>query len=155
MIAVQLIGEDRLVARFAAMPEKLQEGVARAVTRLGLELQRTVQQKLSGEVLKVRTGSLRSSINLEVTATASDVSATVGTNVRYARYHEFGVGHPWLIEAKNAKALRFTVGGRTIFRRRVTHPPLAERSFLRSALADVAPQIEEELREAVAEATLA
>lgn len=124
-----------------------------ATTRkLGLDLQRHVQaDKLSGQVLKVRTGRLRSSINLAVDNTATSVSATVGTNVSYASIHEFGVSHPWIIEARRGKALAFEVGGNTIFRKRVTHPPLPERSFLRSALRDMAPQIEAAYREAVAE----
>jgi phage gpG-like protein len=134
------------------MPGRLHDGIARAVARLGLELQRKVQEKLSGEVLKVRTGSLRSSINTRIIDTPSEVSATVGTNIAYARYHEYGVARAWLIEARNAKALRFTVGGETLFRRRVIHPSLPERSFLRSALKEMTPQIEMELREAVAEA---
>jgi phage gpG-like protein len=152
MITVQVIGDDRLVARLKAMPGRLHDGIACAVARLGLELQRKVQEKLSGEVLKVRTGSQRSSINTRIIDTPSEVSATVGTNIAYARYHEYGVARAWLIEARNVKALRFTVGGETLFQRRVTHPSLPERSFLRSALKEMAPQIEVELREAVAEA---
>jgi phage gpG-like protein len=151
MLTVQLVGDDRLVARLEAMPGRLHDGIARAVTRLGFELQRRVQEKLSGEVLKVRTGTLRSSINTQITDTPTEVSATVGTNVAYARYHEYGVARSWVIEARNAQVLRFTIGGQTLFRRRVTHPPLPERSFLRSALAEMAPQIEEGLREAIAE----
>lgn len=150
MITVEVIGDTALVARLEAMPGRVREGLARAVTTLGLELQRKVQsEKLSGQVLKVRTGTLRSSINTKTTTSESEVTATVGTNVRYGRVHEFGVSHSWLIEARNARSLRFQIGGRTIFRRSVTHPPLPERSFLRSALAEMRPQIEAGLTAAV------
>ena len=64
--------------RAAEVPSTNGHGNARAVARLGLELQRKVQaEKLSGQVLKVRTGSLRSSINTKVTDTPSEISAMV------------------------------------------------------------------------------
>jgi phage gpG-like protein len=152
MITIQLIGDRELAARLDAMPGRVRDGLARAVTRLGLDLQRKVQrEKLTGQVLKVRTGSLRSSINTEISQSTDEVSASVGTNIRYGRVHEYGVDHPWLIEAKG-RALRFEIAGRVIFRRSVRHPPLPERSFLRSALADMRPQIEAGLRDAVAQA---
>jgi phage gpG-like protein len=152
-ITVELVGDRELAARLDAMPGRLHEGLARAVTRLGLELQRKVQEeKLSGQVLKVRTGSLRSSINTEITDTPAAITASVGTNIKYAKAHEFGVDHPWLITAKARRALRFEIGGRVIFRKSVRHQPLPERSFLRSALKDSAPAIEAGLRQAVAAA---
>jgi phage gpG-like protein len=153
MITIELIGDRALVARLDAMPGRVHDGLARAVTRLGLELQRKVQsEKLSGQVLKVRTGTLRSSINMQIEDTETEIAASVGTNVLYGRIQEYGVARSWLIEARNAKSLAFTIGGTKLFRRRVTHPPLPERSFLRSALAEMAPAIEEGLREAVVEA---
>jgi phage gpG-like protein len=153
MITIELVGDRELAARLDAMPGRVHDGLARAVTRLGLELQRKVQaEKLTGQVLKVRTGSLRSSINTEVTDTPARITASVGSNIRYGRVHEYGVDHPWVIAAKRGKALRFEIGGRVFFRRSVTHPPLPERSFLRSALAEMAPQIDAGLRAAVAAA---
>jgi phage gpG-like protein len=150
VITIEVLGDRELVARLDAMPGRVHDGLARAVARLGFELQRKMQaEKLTGQVLEVRAGSLRSSINTVVEDSGTEVSATVGTNVFYGRVHEYGVARSWLIEAKNARALKFTIGGKTMFRRRVTHPPLPERSFLRSALAEMAPAIEEGLREAV------
>ncbi|MBF6560539.1 MAG: HK97 gp10 family phage protein [Candidatus Binataceae bacterium] len=149
MITVELIGDRALIARLDAIPTRERHELARAVTKLALKLQRKVQRKLSGQVLKVRTGTLRSSINTETRTSESEVTATVGTNVKYGRFQEFGVSHAWLIEARNARSLRFEIGGRTIFRRSVRHPPLPERSFLRSALAEMRPQIEAGLTAAV------
>jgi HK97 gp10 family phage protein len=153
VITVELIGDRELAARLDAMPGRVHDGLARAVTRLGRELQGKVQsEKLSGSPLKVRTGTLRSSIDVTVEDTGTKIAAGVGTNVFYGRFQEYGVGRSWLIEARNARSLAFEVGGKTIFRRRVTHPPMPERSFLRSALAEMAPAIEEELKAAVAAA---
>lgn len=149
MITAFLTGDTELIARLNAMPGRLQSGIARAVTKLALDLQRRTQQKLSGPVLKVRTGLLRSSINYQVHQSSTEVTATVGTNVRYASYHEWGVPHSWVIRPRTARALAFEIGGQTIFAMRVTHPPLPERSFLRSSLREIEPQIKAELEHAV------
>lgn len=150
MITAYLVGDTELIARLSAMPGRLQSGIARAVTKLALDLQRRTQQKLSGPVLKVRTGLLRSSINYQVKQSSTEVTATVGTNVFYGKIHEFGVPHSWEIRPRTARALAFEVGGQTIFAMRVTHPPLPERSFLRSSLREMEPMIKSELEGAVA-----
>jgi phage gpG-like protein len=153
MITIEFIGDCELVTRLHAMSGRVHDRLVLAAARLGAELQRKVQsEKLSGQVLKARTGSLRSSINMLIEETETSVRASVGTNIVYAKIQEYGVARSWLIEARRAQALRFTVGGRTIFRKRVTHRSLPERSFLRSALAEMAPAIEEGLCDALAEA---
>ena len=153
MLTVELIGDTALIARLKAMPNAINDGLARTITRLGLELQRKVKsEKLSGQVLKVRTGVLRESINLRVDRTSTAITASVGTNVKYGRFQEFGVDHSWQILPKSARVLAFEIGGKTIFARSVTHPPLPERSFLRSALREMTPRIEAEMRAAVGEA---
>jgi len=157
MITVQLIGDRELVARLDAMPGHVHDGLARAVTQLGLELQRKVQaEKLTGQVLRVRTGSLRSSVNTEITETATEASASVGTNIRYGRVHEYGFDGTVGVRAY----LRFITEawGRPIAPRKTNvrahsrHMRLPERSFLRSALREMQPTIEAGLREAVARA---
>jgi hypothetical protein len=68
--------------------------------------------------------------------------------VPYGAIQEYGgTTRAHLIQAKNAKALAFTVGGGLRFARRVQHPGsrIPERSFLRSALAAIAPQAQAEL----------
>jgi phage gpG-like protein len=148
MITAYLLGDRELIARLAAAPNGLQRGLARAVTRLGFQLERRVKQKLSGEVLNVRTGLLRASINTRVKETSSEITASVGTNIKYGKFHEYGVPHPWEIRPKSARALAFEVGGAQVFATRVMHPPLPERSFLRSALREMRGQIQAELKQA-------
>ena len=82
-------------------------------------------------------GHLRSSITGRVEGT----SVVLGTNVVYARIHQLGgtVQVPE-IRPKHAKALRFTIGGKTVFARRVrahaVHMPA--RPFLVAQEADIA-----------------
>jgi phage gpG-like protein len=152
MITAYLVGDREVIARLNRMPGALRGGIARAMTKLALETQRLVQQKLSGQVLNVRTGVLRSSINYHVQDNASQVTATIGTGVKYGRFHEYGVPHSWEIKPARANVLAFKVGGQSIFAARVIHPPLPERSFLRSALREMQPRIKAELSAAVGEA---
>ncbi|MGA7887723.1 MAG: hypothetical protein WCA44_18460, partial [Acidobacteriaceae bacterium] len=72
----------------------------------------------------------------------------------YAAIHEYGgQTRAHVIEAKNAKALAFQVGGQTIIRRRVQHPgsKMPERSFLRSSLRDSRDRIVAAIQAAVTE----
>jgi phage gpG-like protein len=157
VITVELVGGKQLVAKLAAMPERVREALERAVKDLAFELQREVQQaKLSGQVLKVRTGGLRSSINTVFQHSAETIEASVGTNIRYGRVHEYGFdgtvevpAHIRRISEAFGRPIAPTVAS---VRAHSRHLHLPERSFLRSALAEMAPLIEERLRLAVAEA---
>jgi hypothetical protein len=136
-MTVELIGDRALVARLDAMPGRIRDGLARAVVRLDLELQRKVQaEKLTGRVPTMKAGALR---------------WRIGGNDDVAN-HTSGRARSWLAQSKNDKSPKFTISGHTIFRRRAAHPPAPERSFLRSALAELGPAIEQGMREALAEA---
>ena len=105
-------------------------------------------------MLNVRTGVLRSSVNTRVDESSTSVSATIGTNIKYAKIHEYGgVIHVPEIKPKSARALAFEVGGQTIFAMsaRAHDVRMPERSFLRSALCEMKPTIEAELKAAVGE----
>lgn len=62
------------------------------------------------------TGRLRNSISGRANGA---VSFVVGTNVKYARLHNFG----GTVTAKSGKSLRFKVGSRWVFAKSVTIPP--------------------------------
>jgi len=88
-------------------------------------------------------------------AAGTAITARIGSDAPYAAIHEYGgTTRAHLIEAKNAQSLAFLVGGKRVFAKRVFHPGshVPERSFLRSALAEFAPEISAELAEAAGEA---
>jgi phage gpG-like protein len=157
MLRVEIVGDKALVQRLAAMPPKVRQALSRAVRILALKLQTHVKQdKLSGQVLQVRTGALRSSIFYQMKDTPTEVSAIVAAprDVPYAAIHEFGGRTPaHVIEPKNAKALHFQIDGKDVFARRVNHPGsvLKERSYLRSSLKDMQDEIRKGLEGAVRE----
>lgn len=149
-----VIGRDEVVAKLQRAGSTAHQAIYKLVNELGLRLLAHVKaDKLSDQVLHVRTGRLRRSINLQMTDNGSEVIASVGTNVVYARIHEFGgKTSPHVIEAKNGKALRFESNGMVYYRQRVNHPgsKMPERSFLRSSLEDMRAYIHERLAQGVA-----
>jgi len=98
--------------------------------------QRVEEGKL-GKILQV-SGRLASSITSKVT----NRDAIVGTNVKYAAAHEFGVTtKPHVIKAKRKKSLRFLgSNGKAVFRKKVNHPgsKIPQRSFLSLSEKDIA-----------------
>ena len=163
-VFVKVLGVDETVAALLAAEGRVKAGVARATFRLGLEVERKAKELVSGVVLNVGDGTLRRSINTREIAEGGMAGASVGTTLGYARYQEFGVPHSWLIRARTAKALRFTIGkggfsggpktlgGEAIFRKWAMHGPLQERSFLRRALASIRQRAPGEIGAAVAAA---
>ena len=156
MIKGELVGGEVVASKMLRMAPHLKDHFAVAITRLTLLLMgRVKQDKLSGQVLNVRTGRLRRSINhrlLDMGTTSP--AGTVGTNVSYGRTHELGYNGPVkahlrLIKQAFGRPLKSPVfvqmPSRTM--------SMPERSFLRSALMELGPDIERETLTAVKEAT--
>lgn len=160
MIRIDLVGSDAVVARFQRMPQAVRQTLSVVMKRIWLDLQASVvRTKLSGQVLKRRTGVLASSISVggpqtasEFQETSTEITGIVGTRVHYAAVHEYGGQKDYVIEPSSAKALRFQMGGRTVFAKRVHHKALPERSFLRSTLNDKSSQIKADIEAALLEA---
>jgi len=86
----------------------------------------------------VDTGRLRASIRVERRSTFGLRQRwTVGSDVEYAPMVNDGT-RPHIIRPRRAKALKFKVGGRTVYAKVVHHPGTRARPFLDRALADVA-----------------
>jgi len=89
---------------------------------------------------KVRTGRLRSSVRAESPRIFSlRGSVKVGSDLEYAGFVNDGT-RAHKIRARNAKALRFNVGGKIVFVKSVNHPGTKGDHFLDRALRDVAAQ---------------
>lgn len=156
----EIKGDREVVAdlrRFdAAARGEIQKGIGRITLKL---LTRVKAQKLSGQALNVRTGRLRRSITQRIDASASEISGIVGTNVEYGAIHEYGFKgavsvkqHLRLVKQAFGRPLKSpvwaTVGAHS------KNVSLPERSFLRSALADLKGSgvIEAEIDAAIARA---
>jgi phage gpG-like protein len=155
VIAVQLVGSDRLPGRLRELLAEANSGLVRAITELTIELQRRVQDKLSGEVLSSSSGSLKSNIGFRVDQHSASVTGAVFSDNAYARVHEYGFAGTVNVKAslrRITEAFGRPITGKTIevkgHTRRVDLP---ERSFLRSALEDMTPAIRDAVEEALRE----
>ena len=153
-IAVTIAGGDQLIARLAALPAALDAQLGAGLGSIAAALYARVLGNLSGGVVQAKSGALKAA----VTQDSDNGSASVGIDPGIAPYGvalEFGASIPaQLIAAKNAKALAFVVGGSQVFAKHVMHPAFAlpPHSFLRAALADLAPDILAALEDSVAAA---
>ena len=157
MITGYLVGDQQVIQRLNVLPDAANSCLLRAITRLGIEVQREVQQgKLSGQVLRSRTGSLRSSIKLRIDRSGGTITADVFSDSRYAGVQEFGFAGTVSVRA-SLRCIREAFG-RPIVERTINvraydrRMDLPERSFLRSALEDMGPAIREEVQAALSEA---
>lgn len=154
MTTYELIGKDELVRKISEITPNVKANLEKSIFKLVIELQSKVQSdKLSGQVLKTRTGTLRRSIATKVTSDSNGTVGVVGTNSDYGLMHEFGFKG-----AENIKAHLRTIKqawGKSItpreisvraFTRTVDFP---ERSFLRSALTEMQGQIISEIDQVI------
>jgi phage gpG-like protein len=85
------INDAVLQARILGRWDQLHANLLTTIRRLAIRVQGYVKEsKLTGQVLHVRTGTLRRSINQTVDDLGTEIWAKVGTNVKYARVHEYG-----------------------------------------------------------------
>lgn len=140
-------------ARLQRLPDLIRARLITALDSEAYRLQARVKEKLSGEVLKNQTGRLRRSINVESHDTGDTLVRTVGTNVRYARAHEYGF--TGTVDVREHTRRITQAFGRpipprdVIVRAHTMKMNLPERSFLRSALRERAPSIRDAIVAAV------
>lgn len=141
MIKGYIFGDKDVRLKLANLHPRLKEEIRKTTDILAINLVRYVKEKkLSGQVLKNRTGTLRRSINQKVTDTGESVFAEVGTNKSYAKPHEYGFSGT--VTVKEHLRVMKSAFGRPISPIQVTvkehemRVNLPERSFLRSSLAE-------------------
>jgi phage gpG-like protein len=159
VIGLQITGSEQVIANLGAMTGKIRTAARSSLDAWAVELAGYIKaEKLSGQVLNRRTGRLSSSVH-PVTGIESGTSVSAGAGggagVPYAKIHEYGGMIPaHVVAAINAKALAFTVNGVMRFAKSVQIPDVTmpERSYMRSALKDEAPDGIAQLKAAIAEA---
>lgn len=157
MISGWLIGDAELVAKLTRTAPAIQNALEGSVRRLALMLLRHVKEdKLSDQVLRVRTGRLRRSITQAVQVIGPKVTGIVGTNVAYAARQEYGFKGQENVRSHLRtikKAWGRPIAERSVmvrpFTRNVNYPA---HSFLRSALADMRQQINADMDKALNQA---
>ena len=157
-IEAVIVGDEEVRARFHRAAREIDGKLADSMGRITIRLQaHVIRNKLSGQVLNVRTNNLRGSIHQEVIRDGSAIVGRVGTNVEYAAFHEYGFNgaqsvreHIRTIKMAFGKMLKepkkIVIGAHT------RHVDYKGKSFLRTALQDQHEEIVTALNEAVKEA---
>ena len=154
MITAQLFGTEKLVAKFGRMGGSVQSSLQYTMERLAIKLTRHIKEdKLTGQMLKVQTGTLKRSINYRVTKGPQSITATVGTNIIYARVHEYGFSgtvtvREHLRTVKQVWGKPVTPFVQTVSAHQARRN-IPQRSFMRSSLADMRSEIIERMSAAV------
>lgn len=145
---------NQILARVSQIQPRLGGSLRRAVAIAVGQLQNYIRfQKLSGQVLHVRTGNLRNAvIAQEPTSDAFPIIGSVGVDrsAPYGQMQEFGT-RPHVIEASRKKALRFVSGGQVVFARSVNHPGFPPHPFMAPSFRENREAIIARLRGAVSE----
>lgn len=156
ILEFKLTGSERLTEMLRSAPQRLTEILSVKLRALMFLLAGKIQaEKLTGQVLKVRTGILRGSVHADPVRTEGPIIiGTVGAAnppATYGALHETGVPHSWAIHATRARALSFLVASqaKAIARVTVRHPALPARPFMEPSLAENAETIRAALQAAV------
>lgn len=67
------------------------------------------------------------------------------TRYPYMYYQEVGTKGPYTIRARNAKALKFAVGDKTVFAKQVTHPGLEAQRYMARAGEEIVADLQEKI----------
>lgn len=149
-ITVSIDGEDLVAKQFAKASQEARPRIRRVLQALGFALVGKIQKEyLSGQRLHQRTGRLSGSIHEETDDVAGAIVTTVGTNVEYARPHEYGFRGPVDIKAHMREIKQ--AWGKPITPRQVhvrghqRKVDITEKRFMRDALAEFKPTVEKTL----------
>lgn len=154
IISGTVFGDREAGVRLRRLDDVVRLKVLEAITGLTFDLQDyVVRQKLSGQVLRRRTGNLADHIYRRVDESDKVIRGVVGTNVPYGRVHEFGYQGPQHIRAFNRTVT-------TIFGRKVEpatqhvgqftrHVNIKARPFLHPSLEENRQKIYDTLTRAV------
>lgn len=157
MITGRVEGAEQVLVRLGAVPKAVRDELNVSVGVLALKLAVRAKQKLSDDVLRVRTGRLRRSITTSVTDDTDGIIGRVGTNVSYARFQEYGFTGTQTVKQSLRKVTQ--AWGKPLkeprevvvreHQRQVNYPA---HSFLRSALAEMSDEVRKELAAALGRA---
>lgn len=138
-IYASVAGDEAVILRLKEYPDKFRVRLNKVVERLAIQLQgKIVAEKLSGQVLNNKTGTLRRSINYRIENSDNEITAIVGANTPYAARHEYGFHGT---ESVRGFIRRLKSGKTSQVNPHTRNINYAARSYLRSSLAEMKVEI--------------
>lgn len=151
-IQVRIAFVGRLAEQVAATITRVRPVMAEGLRDILADIFRRSQARVSGPVLRVRTGLLRSSAYMRAAETPTGVEGAIGYKAIYAKFHEFGT-RPYTIRPRTKTTLRFMGrNGRAVFAKMVRHPGLRPRPFLGPSMEEVRPTVQPRLTQLIIQA---
>lgn len=95
---------------------------------------RDAKINLSNTMVNVQTGNLRSNLSMSKNVSKRAATVEIKSDTPYSRFVHDGTKPHTILPKDPAGVLRFQVGGRTVFSKRVQHPGTKARPFLVKAL---------------------
>lgn len=142
-LSAKLEGADDLVKALKKAPD-----IARKELSDAVELTANEVKKKEQDNAPVKTARLKGSIDYKgPEIKLNNIQATVGTNVKYAQVQEFG-SKSYGITVRNKKVLA-NKKTRQIFGRKVNHPGVKGRFFMKKALEESKGYMEKAVSDAV------
>jgi hypothetical protein len=152
------IDPSAVLAELEARATRIGAALANRLTAINEALAAKIQgEKLSGQVLKQRSGKLIGSVRTLPTAAGGSVIsggvAAGGGPAYYGYFQNYGTKGPYTIVPKDPKGvLAFMIDGKQIFAKKVIHPGLPARNFMESTLEEsrdkIVASIDQALRDA-------
>lgn len=128
---------DKAVAKMSKWGDQGVENAKTQVQKSALAVQSNAKS-----LAPSKTGRLRGQIRVKMAA--DGLSGEVVSRSKYSAYVEYNT-RAHIIRAKKAKMLKFTSGGKTVFRKQVFHPGTREQPFMRPALEQEEPHFIREM----------
>lgn len=122
-ITGKVVGAEQVQARLVFAGEKSRGRILDAVAAGTFEVEEAAKRRLSGEVLNVRSGRLRRSVNSKTVDNGDTIAGSVGTTVTYGRFWELGFHGSEQVK-EHTRIMRFaTVDGRLKTQGDLIHGP--------------------------------
>jgi len=153
MIVGHITGDSSTLLYLKTRGIIIRDELRTAVQREGVRVLGLVKLKVSGLVLKNRTGTLRRKLNVRFTDTPTEMTASVGLKLAYAAAHEYGFDK--IVTIREHLRTITQAFGRSIapvtftMPEHARHMVLPERSYLRSTLREEGESIRSALGQAV------
>ena len=121
---------------------KLQQWLEETSSQLQMFIRDFLEQssELVAEEMRARAPARTGALRKSITRVIERESAFIGPTVPYALFVEVGT-RPHMIYPRAARALRFEVGGRTVFAAHVFHPGFPGRFYAKATREAVVPRL--------------
>jgi hypothetical protein len=155
VITARLVGDDAVLAWLRATPDVVASGLARAVAKLGLDLQRKIQEgDLTAQMLSDR--SFQPSSDAQIEQSGDKISVTVSAGSEYAGARQYAIAGTAALRTnlrRRTEAFRRPRSEKAMSVRGYRHrTDLTEGAFMRAALDDMEPAIRDEVEAALRQA---